>query len=389
MTPFGKRINFNMFHLFVVSVVVSLTSEAINAFFPLFLQSLGATVMEVGLILTASGLVSTMMMVPSGFLADRYGKKTIIVLSLILSASTFLCSIVRSWVEIIPIAVLFTTASAIFIPARTAVIADQTDHKNRAMVYGLMNVSWPVGGIIGPILAGFLADRYGWNEVFYFVTAFSIASLFPAFKLKEPKTPSIEGEAERITTYGVSSREVNRVIAVHTAITLLNGIARGVISPIVPFYLTDKLQLNKTELGLFLSLSYGISVIVTQPLSGLLANRVGSKELLILGSLLSPVAMAVFPLFDGFLPLFVVYMLQFAFWSVSWPTSITLLVGAVPPSKRGFASAVRTTGFRLGFYAGPMIGAYLWESVSPASPFYGAAFFLALAVPFTFIVKKP
>jgi len=384
----NSDISFNLLMLFTINVVISLTSEAVYAFFPLFLQSLGATVVDVGLVLTVSGLISSITMIPSGFLTDKYGRKTVITISVLLSASALFYTFTKSWMEAIPIAIIFTVASAIFVPARMAIVADYTNSKNRAMIYSLMNLAWPIGGIVGPTVAGFLADQYGWNEVFYFVTAFSLASLIPAFKVKEPKTAISErriGEEAVHERFG--SGEVKKMIALHTSIALFNGVARGMIAPIIPFYLTDKLQLNKTELGLFLSLSYGISVLASQPISGLLANKIGSKKTLILGSLLSPVAMAIFPCFDNFISLFLVYMAQYAFWSMSWPTSMTLLVGSIPSSKRGLASAVRTTGFRFGFYAGPMVGAYLWEIFNPTAPFYGAVLPLVLVVFFAFLVK--
>lgn len=75
MKRLNPNINLNLLILFAINVAVSLNSEAIYTFFPLFLQSLGATVVNVGLVLTVSGLISSITMIPSGFLTDRYGRK--------------------------------------------------------------------------------------------------------------------------------------------------------------------------------------------------------------------------------------------------------------------------------------------------------------------------
>ncbi len=67
--------------LFMLNVGVSIEIESVNALFPLYVQSLGASILEVGFLLSAAGLFSTALMLPSGWLSDRFGKKPTLVLS--------------------------------------------------------------------------------------------------------------------------------------------------------------------------------------------------------------------------------------------------------------------------------------------------------------------
>lgn len=70
-----------------------------------------------------------------------------------------------------------------------ACLVDYTIKVRRAAVFGLMNISWSVGSMIGPSVGGFLADSYGWNYTFYFLVMMTIISLFPAFMLKDLQKP--------------------------------------------------------------------------------------------------------------------------------------------------------------------------------------------------------
>lgn len=72
--------------LFLLNTGISLSMESVGALFPLYVQSLGASIVEVGLLLSAAGLFSTAIMLPSGWMADRFGRKPTLILSVALSS---------------------------------------------------------------------------------------------------------------------------------------------------------------------------------------------------------------------------------------------------------------------------------------------------------------
>ena len=66
-----------------LSFIISFGMQLVQPLFPLFVQDLGTTVLEVSLVVFASSLIASFIMVPSGVATDRFGKKKLIFLSFI------------------------------------------------------------------------------------------------------------------------------------------------------------------------------------------------------------------------------------------------------------------------------------------------------------------
>ena len=72
--------------LFIVTFTMSLGMNSINPIWPLFIVSLGATVFEVSYVISLSGIAGTVLRGPSGIISDRIGRRTTILISIILAA---------------------------------------------------------------------------------------------------------------------------------------------------------------------------------------------------------------------------------------------------------------------------------------------------------------
>jgi predicted MFS family arabinose efflux permease len=78
-----------------------------------------------------------------------------------------------------------------------------------------------------------------------------------------------------------------------------------------------------------------------------------------------------------YLMLLVFYVGVQATWSLTWPTSMALLIGKVPNARRGLAVGIRQTVIRLGADFGPTIGGAL--APFPL-PFFAAAILNAASI---------
>ena len=158
---------------------------------PLFMKNLGATIFEIGLVYSISGLGTAFLAIPGGLLSDKIGQKVVIIISLILCAiSSFLFTLSNTWMILIPLMLIFRSSQSLNLPARNTFISNNTDNKNRAGIFGIMELGFPIGGALGPLLGGLLIDIMGWNFTFYMVTAVSLLSIVPIYFLQEPKNNS-------------------------------------------------------------------------------------------------------------------------------------------------------------------------------------------------------
>jgi MFS family permease len=374
--------------LFIINLVMALCMNVINPLFPLFVQSLGASVFEISLVLFAQGLLSTVLMVPIGFLSDRYSRKWMIVLStLMVGIPPFLFTFVTSWKQTIPWAMMFMGALAVFLPSRMTMIADSTEPKTRATVYGIMNLTWPMGGLIGPIIGGFLADCYGWNHSFYFVTSVSLLCLIPAFLLREPCRGSRkEGEKECQETF--FNRKMLYVLAVYSFFLIFGNTGLGILNPVIPVYLTERFQASKTQVGFFFSAGLGVAILMAQIPSGLLADRYGRKRFMACCVSIIPVLSMLWPWLNDYLLLMALFTLVAGLWSTTWSASTAYLMDLTPTLKRGITIGFRQTAVRLGLTIGPLVGGYLWEAYGPAASFYASAISFAASFVLVLLLKE-
>ncbi len=110
--------------------------------------------------LAASSVVSGLV---SGPLADRHGRKPLVLLALAGNATTFLAfAFVEGFWGYLAVCVLAGLAGAsMFDAARNAMVADVTPVHERARAYGLVRVGGNVGWALGPLVAGVLAASAG------------------------------------------------------------------------------------------------------------------------------------------------------------------------------------------------------------------------------------
>ena len=101
-------LNRTLWLLFALNFAIGFTNQFIRPLFPLYLQSLSASEIEIGFVLSLSSVAATAFMMPSGLLIDRVGRKRMLLLSVILSViPTALMAYVVNWRTITPFFIVF------------------------------------------------------------------------------------------------------------------------------------------------------------------------------------------------------------------------------------------------------------------------------------------
>ncbi|MBU1706844.1 MFS transporter, partial [bacterium] len=135
-----------------------------------------------------------------GALADRFGyKKTFIIAYSVLVPAYFLLGQFTSFAGFFIAFLFVAVGAAIFKPVVVGTVARTTDETNSSMGFGIFYMMVNVGGFIGPIVAGIVRVRYGWDFVF-FASSFWIACNFIWILLfyKEPTTEAGTKEARTV-----------------------------------------------------------------------------------------------------------------------------------------------------------------------------------------------
>jgi predicted MFS family arabinose efflux permease len=134
--------------------------------------------------------------------------------------------------------------------------------------------------------------------------------------------------------------------------------AGTMVLPFLVLYLTRSLGLPPGRAALSLTV-YGLGAIVTAPLSGRLADRVGPRRIITVCLVLSGLLLLVFPLLRSFPAILLMTLL----WSIPnealRPASMAWMSDLVPPDRRRAAFALTRLAVNLGMSLGPAVGGFV------------------------------
>jgi MFS family permease len=379
------RLNREVLLLLFIGSIMSLGMNLVNSLRSLYIQSLGATVLQVSIVIALTGIAGTVLRLPSGLLSDRYGRRRVISLSVILACvPPVLYTLSTHWLDVIPWGILYAVAFALYMPSRMAIVADYTPTEQLIRIYSILNLAWPIGSIIGPTLSGLLESQYGWNAVFYVATILHGFAIIPTFVLPIPSTstPELRQRSSPL------DRALLTPLIPFFLFNVCIGLAIGSVESITPIYLIESFQISTADVGLFLSIGFGVTTLLTQIPAGILAEKVGKKRFLTLCVTLLPPLFAIWTLIDNLLLLLLLQMTINGLWSMTWPAFLSLLMDRSPPSRRGITTSLTQMGMMTGFTLGPYIGGYLWDAVGMTFPYYASALFCVLCVASTRFISE-
>ena len=368
---------------------MSLGMNLANSLWPLYVTSLGATVLQLSYLVSMTGMIGTLVGITCGFISDLWGRRKIIMASILLAIfPPFLYTFSDHWQQLIPWAVIYSTAFALYMPSRMAIVADYTSKENLIRAYSIINLTWPLGSIIGPAVGGVLQSSLGWNAIFYLTTTLHAFCLLPAVLLSKPPEHGFE-EQEELTAKTVKlDLAFFRTILAFFMLNLFTGLAMGTVSTITPVYLVDKFNVTTAEIGLFISLGFGFIAILTQVPAGILAERIDKIKFMSACYALMPFLFIFWVSIENLILLLLIQMAINGLWSMTWPASIYMVTEHAPRTRRGVFFGLTQAGIMLGFALGPTIGGYLWEILGKGSPYYASALFIALCIPVMHFIRE-
>lgn len=279
-----------LYVMFFVNLITAVGFSSIFPFLPLYVQALGATSglsLEFLAGMVFSGQAFTMMLASPiwGTLADRYGRKVMVVRSTFGGAFILLLmAFVRSAEEL----VLLRSIQGLItgtIPAANALVAAEVPRNRTGYAMGLLQVGLGTGVAVGPLIGGAIADAFGYGAAFYVTAALLlVAGLLVLFFIHEDHVPAravapvrsslMSGWREILSTSGVALTYTMR---------FMSQLGRMMLIPIAPLFiqllLLDSGQVN-TVTGLVIGAAAATTTLSAVYL-GRLGDRLGHRRIFI------------------------------------------------------------------------------------------------------------
>ena len=346
--------------LIALSFCMALQMTGFVMILPLFarrFESFGVGVEALGMSAMAYALTSTAAAPFIGMLADRFGRRPIILVSLsayVLAFSGYLFA-ASAWL-IILLRGLAGGFTAGLIPAITSSVADLASENRRAQWIGIVNGGASAGWIIGPLFGGLLYDRYGYVVPFATAIAMAVGALLLAiFLIPETYTPSAQPSHLRAAWM----RDI-KTFASQWTFLLLMLVSFGVmfawafIEPQFMFFAYDDLSWTSAQLGLIMS-TYGVAFLFGEFALSHLSDRLGRKPVLVLGLMLFSAQFIGLVIFREATWIVVSFILAGLGNAIYDPALSAHILDITPPEHKARVMGIKSTVGSLGNLLGPAL----------------------------------
>jgi len=309
-------------------------------FIPLYLVSHGASVGTVGLVAGLSGIAPLAVALHLGGLVDERGPAIVLAGSVVLfGLGGAMLAVFHGIPQVTTAYTLLAIANIGLAVASQAVVASASTDATRIRNYGYYAVSYSAGAVVGPVIGGLLAARFGYAANFFAMTLLMLPSLAITFVLRVSpvSTHGMVAFSAVHTLVGpiLSARGVGTVLFVSGIMMC----AQTLQSTFYPVYLL-KIGLSATLIGVAIAAISVASMAVRMLLARAVA-WLGHTGALIGAMLLSAVAFAITPVLRQFWGLLGVSALMGASLGFTQPLSMSLLAEAVAQQFWGAAFGIR------------------------------------------------
>ena len=347
-------------------------------------------------------------------LGDMLGRKKIYGSGFLLLASgSVCCGLSTDLWQLIAFRVLAGIGGAMVLANGRAVVSSLYALEGRGRALGLTSMAFHLGYITGPSLGGFLIDTAGWRWIFFVSLPVALAAAFMAWKVL-PETASDRSQysidpmgmatllltvvslilaLQQIAKSGVGWIAITAFLVAAIFLGLLLRVERktpvplldlslfrvrmltaGILSHffvvishsstffLLPFYLQGILQFTPTQVGVTI-IFFSLVIVFLAPVGGWLGDRLGSRLLCTLGSVMTVISMLVFSRMGadaGRAAVIIPLMILGLGWSLFQSPNLSAVFSAVEPRHVGAVSGISLTAANIANAVGVAIASVLF-----------------------------
>jgi DHA1 family tetracycline resistance protein-like MFS transporter len=339
-----------------------------------------------------------------GALADRFGRRPLVLGSLAAYACAFTGYLLAPSAQaFILLRALAGASTAGLLPAIIGLIADLAPSDRRAQWIGIVSGGASFGWIAGPLVGGLLYDRWGYGIPFglsiaiaaltFLLAAYTIPETQRAASPQTAGTPT--GEHHVQIKNLLSSLQAARhalpqsllTFGILLAIGFITLFAWAFIEPKLMFYAYDGLGWTSSQLGLVMSV-YGIAMMAGEFSLSRLSDRLGRKPVLILGLALFTAQFAGLSLFRSNILIAVSFLLAGLGNALFDPALSAYILDISPAQHKSTIMGIKRTAGSLGNVLGPGLLIVCAPYLPPQGVFMLAALSVVLLIAVSIIGLK-
>jgi len=374
----------NLLTLLLSWVFMYFTFALVSPFESRYIEALKAPAVVIGLMGSVGAAMLSLVRIPGAYIADKYGRKQIIVTMTFSIAISYIFYIFAQDWKFVLTGMIISNLSLIYQPALQAIHADSIPPERRGMGFAASNVVPNIPTIIAPALAGVLVEthelvpgmRIVYTIVFFcFLAAALVRLFFLKETIREPKKIKL-GELkgafrESLGAIAEAWKSMSTSLKFLTAAFLVSAFEEPMFRWFTALYVNDVIGIGDFDWGFINTVSTAVTIILGFPL-GKLVDKIARKKAVILSYVIFVPASVLFILSRSFAHLLLVFIIFAVGGCLIMPAYNALQADMIPREKRG-----RIMG---------TIGTLNVMATVPASALAGLLYSLNKAYPFIFTI---
>ena len=370
--------------LIIGSFINSVGGTMIWPFIIIFFRNqLDISMLQASSLLTIKSGASILSALIAGSLADRFGRKRIMVFSLVSAGLIYFLYIPKH--PFLIYAVLMALSGLVepmYRVGSTAMVADMLPEETRTGGYALQRMVTNIGLTIGPVLSGILILKSYALMFSISASCLIIFGLFIFFFIKETLDQvSNENEIEEV-------KEKSNYITIlkNTPFMIFSSSLFLTMACSVPTfvnltaYANENFAIPESQLSLLLTTN-ALMVIVFQFAVTRITEKYDPKRILTIGGVLYALGTGSI-VFGSTLWAFIISMVIITIGEIIYmPTSTTMAANMAPAHMRGRYMSVYNLAIELAVGVGPVMAGYLNDFLFPKAIWIGCMLLALLAIP--------
>lgn len=370
------------FWLYVTVFVNIIGFGMIFPILPLFAEKFSASSFQIGLLAATFALGQFLFAPLFGRLSDRFGRKPIILFSILASMISFFVIAMADNLQIIFLSrFLSGAASAGNFPIASSYIADVTSKQDRAKYMGRISGIFSLGFVIGPVFGGILGNRE-FSMVFFAAAIICFVNLiFTFFFLSESITKKAEKFAlkEGFLNIKAICKGLKGDFGVLFLLLFLWAFYISNFQVAIPLFTQDKFGFGPLENGFFFSLTGIVAALSQWFILPFVVKKIGEIKTIFIGIVFMALGQIFAPISVNVVIFYLFFIISILGSGFKRP-SINALLSKGTRDGQGTTMGLAFSFESIGRFVGPLIAGSVIGSFGLSYPFWIAAFLLLIGL---------
>lgn len=368
----NSKLNVLYFNIFLMFLGISIVIPVL----PTILYDLDLNGSDLGVLVAVFALFQMIASPFGGRFADKFGKKIIIIIGLLLfSISEFIFAMGDTFSILLLSRVLGGISAAFVMPGVNGMIGDLSTSEDRAKNFSYMSAVINTGFIVGPGVGGFLAE-ISHRMPFYFAGGLGIiALLFSIFLLKEAS----EDDSTETQKTKVKEPFPYKLFVVPIIIMLILSYGLASTETMFSLYTAEKVGFEPKDISIAITGGAMVGVIFQLFLFEKLVGKIGEIKLTLFSLIYSVLILGAFLIASKYITVMLVSFVIFIGFDLIRP-SMTNYFSKLAGNNQGTAGGLNSAATSVGNLIGPLVAGVAFDINIEFPLIIAMAFFVVAAV---------